>query len=180
MRGARVKDAIELKGCLAGKGGETFTLVPSGNDRNCMAVVRGRIMVYPTKLYKQWRREAKETILTRYSPGQFEEPVVVYAWIYGGRGFMETRDWDNVQKCVGDAMAEAGVLPVPAGPPLKSGEERRGDDDVRSVKGWRTFYFTREEHMALTGQAAARKADSLTARLFIQLVEARKVDPFMV
>lgn len=189
-----MKDAVELFGCMTAK--DTYNLAPSGNHRNqqrvqlqpgppsgpgqvcprCKGKLRAWVQTFPTKLYTTWREAAVQAILAKYQPGQFTGPVVVYCWVFGGRGFLESRDWDNVQKCVGDALAEARVLPVPKdAPPLKD-KERTGDDDVRSIKGWRTFYLTRQEHVQLAGG----KADSVRARLFVQIIDASAVDPFKV
>ena len=191
-----MKDAVELHGCLVGEH-QTFNLVPSGNHRNqqrvqiqpgqagqpgpkcpkCRGALRAWVQTFPTPLYETWRDEAATAILAKYQPGQFDGPVVVFAWIFGGKGFMESRDWDNVQKCVGDVLASCGVLPLAGSSSkvAKADDALGGGDDVRSIKGWRTWYLDRAEHAALTGQ----KADSLQSRLFIQLVPASKVaDPF--
>lgn len=199
-----MKDCVELTGYTPkAKKGATkapkYTLVPSGNHRNqqrvqiaplpgasakagqpcpiCKKGLRAWVQTFPTKDYEAWTETAVYCIRSLYKVGQFTEPVIICAWIFGGKGFMESRDWDNVKKCVGDALAAAKVLPVPDGPELKSGNEREGGDDVRSVRGWRTHYLTKEEHAALVG---ARKADDLTARLFVKLVPASEVDPFRI
>jgi hypothetical protein len=193
-----VKDALELRGMtIEGKDKPTFNLVPSGNHRNqqrvqmqpappsgpgqvcprCKGKLRAWVQTFPTELYTAWTEAAVDSILAKYQPGQFSGPVVVYLWVFGGRGFMESRDWDNVQKCVGDALVAAKVLPVPIdAPALPEGREREGGDDVRSLKGWRTHYLTRTEHVAITGG----KVDQVQARLFVQIVDAKAVDPFRI
>ena len=168
-----------------------FRLVPSGNHRNqqrvqlapgkpsqrgqvcprCKGRLNAFVQTFPTQEYVQWREAAQAAILARYSGQTFNGPVVVFAWVYGGRGFMESRDWDNVQKCVGDVLTDSGVMPAPGGTDAVA-----GGDDVRSLKGWRTWYLTRGEHAALVGG----KPDQLQARLFVQLVEASKLQPFTV
>lgn len=183
-----MKDAIEIYGCLTPK--DSYILVPSGNHRNqqrvqmkpasgggpgqhcprCKAKLSVWVHTFPTEFYEVWKTAAIKSILRRYKPGEFSGPVVVYAWVFGGSGFMESRDWDNVQKCVGDALAEAEVLPAPKGKAI-------GDDDVRSIKGWRTFYLDRAEHVA---RVPGAKTKDVRARLFIQLVDAKLVDPFTV
>jgi hypothetical protein len=170
---------------------------PSGNHRNqdriiigpgepnkrghvcprCSAKLQARTQTFPTAEYKKFRSETVEAILAKYSKGQFMEPVVVYVWIMGGRGFRENRDWDNTLKCIGDSLVDSGILPIPTGPDLASGNEREGADDVRGIKGWRTYYFTRKEHVDLT-KGAAGKADDINARIFVQIIEASTVQPF--
>jgi hypothetical protein len=191
-----VKDAVELFGWMAGKEGDKYNLVPSGNHRNqqrvqcqpappsqpgqvcprCKGKLRLWVQTFPTKEYTAWAQRAAKAILQKYQAGQFDGPVVVYLWVFGGRGFIESRDWDNVQKCVGDVLVDTGVLPKP--PPAKKGDEPKdGTDDVRSIKGWRTWYLTRAEHVAITGGAAG-KPDNIRARLFVQIVPAQEVKPF--
>lgn len=190
-----MKEAVELFGVV--NESQRYNLVPSGNHRNqqrvniqpappsrpgqkcprCKGSLQAWVHTFPTELYAVWKESAKAALLGKYQPGQFDRPVVVYLWLFGGSGFIESRDWDNVQKCVGDAMAEAGVLPVPAkAEPLSDGRERTGGDDVRSIKGWRTHYLDRAEHAQLVGG----KAKDLQARLFVQIVDAAAVDPFKV
>lgn len=199
-----MKDCVELIGFTAkAKKGSTrepkYNLVPSGNHRNqqrvniaplpgasaksgqpcpiCKKGLRAWVHTFPTKEYERWTETAILSIRSKYRPGQFTEPVIICAWIFGGDGFMESRDWDNVKKCVGDALVAARVLPVPDGPKLASGNEREGGDDVRSVRGWRTHYLTKEEHAAKIGALPKSKQ---TARLFVKIVPASEVDPFRI
>lgn len=189
-----MKGAVELPGYIGGNGKEkAFILVPSGNHRNqqrvlvkpaakngqrcpfCKRALQLLVHTFPTEDYKAWAETAKAALQAKYQPGQFKGPVIVCVWLYGGRGFMESRDWDNVQKCVGDALADAGILPSPGTD--KEGNEREGTDDVRAIKGWRTHYFTRQEHVDITGGAAG-KVDTVNARLFVQIIDAQGVEPF--
>lgn len=177
-----MKGAAEIPGFTFDKpsGGEKFGLVPSGNHRNAQRVIKSGgkaiIQTYPTKTYTLWKDNAASVIREKWGTEAFTGPVVGFVWIYGGKGFMESRDWDNVLKCLGDATVDAEILKAPEGlPDLIGGKDRKGGDDVRSIKGWRTWYFTRAEHMAITGGAAARKEDDLVARLFLQIVPASEV-----
>ena len=191
-----MKDAVSLPGFVEARAGkdETYRLVPSGNHRNqqrvqmapappsqpgttcprCKGKLRAWVQTFPTEFYVQWTEQAVKALLDKYQPGQFTEPVVVCLWVLGGRGFLESRDWDNVQKCVGDALVKADVLPRRLD---SKKQEQAGDDDVRSIKGWRTHYLTRDEHVKLTSGASGR-AEIVKARLYVRLVPASMVDPF--
>lgn len=176
-----MRDAVEIE------------IPPSGNHRNViqtllMPVVGGKkgnktcpcckksVWVIAkqanTDEYTRWRETAALRLKMKYPDG-FSEPVVVFYWIYGGKGFMERRDHDNAMKCIGDAMKDSGIIRI-----VDASGETKSDDDVRYIKSWRPWYFTREEVMAILKGRGPKKAADLVARCFVHVAPASKVDPF--
>jgi Holliday junction resolvase RusA-like endonuclease len=80
---------------------------PSTNNLFAHAQVGGRIRRFPTKTYKNWRREAVIRIRSQRLP-QCTAPVVVKLELTPRDG--RARDADNYAKPVLDALVEAGLL----------------------------------------------------------------------
>jgi hypothetical protein len=177
-----------------------IAIPPSGNHRNnsrvivkppkgagnvkcprCSKGISAFIQMANTKEYKAWREQNAALFSAAYGPHHFRVPVVLCIWIFGGRGFMENSDWDNLTKCIGDAIVDSGVIaPAEGLKPLESGNERRGEDDVRHIRGHFTRFLTRQEHWEKIGSPAQIKPDDLHARVFVKMVPASEVDPFRV
>lgn len=148
---------LELPSFTTAKG--TERLVPSGNHRNQYFVRAGRVAVSPTKSYEEWRKTAEKSV-REAGIGSYKTGCMIYIWIWGGIGFYEHSDWDNVQKVVGDVLVAAGVVP---------------DDSVTYIRAWRPWYITREEHSERTGEDIKK----LRARMFFQIVPIEEAgEPF--
>lgn len=80
---------------------------PSLNNAFAHGIVRGRVRRFPTKIYKQWRRDAV-IIIRSQRLKQFAEPVVIKLELTPGD--RRARDADNYCKPVLDALVEAGLL----------------------------------------------------------------------
>lgn len=105
-----------------------------------------------TDKYRTWREATAWEIKANFKGAG---PLVkVYVRIFGGRGFAESRDLDNLLKCLGDAIADSGVIP---------------SDKAKDLKAWDIAYLDREEHMAALGSAAPSKPDMLNARCLVRI-----------
>lgn len=176
-------EAEEIKGPAV-----RIPIPPSGNHMYGQRVVKRKdgpghmVFKYPMPEYLDWLDAALPAIREAFRG--FEPPVIMVVQLFGGRGFIESRDWDNLQKCLGDACQfreftdprikgkiktrfyGAGVLP---------------NDNVSRLVGWRTRYYTREEHLSLTKRPITSSAVSeIEAACLLQIVKPAVILPFEI
>jgi hypothetical protein len=177
-----MKDACEIDIPPSGnhRNSQSVILKPGGAGRRCPCCKKPLIALvhtFPTDEYTLWRDRMGFKVRGFYKGQKFTEPVVVFTWIFGGKGFRESQDLDNISKPLGDLLIHCDILPDNV---IVSGENRGPDDNVRCIKGLRPWYLTREEHWDLTLGTGASKPSELKARMFLQIVAASKIDPFKV
>lgn len=80
---------------------------PSANNLFAHAPIRGRVRRFPTKEYKNWRREAVIRIRSQRIE-TFREPVVIKLALTAKDG--RRRDASNYIKAIEDALVESRVL----------------------------------------------------------------------
>jgi hypothetical protein len=156
--------------------GTVFQAEPNkGNARcpKCANWLRAGTRKFRTSPYEKWLAEVGLLIAAAVRASGDKPPFCVWVRIYGGGGtkeyrsvrgkglveknvgvFAENRDLDNVQKTIGDALKESGVVP---------------DDSVRYLKAWRIEYFDRKEHLSALGANRPSNASDLKARCLIKL-----------
>lgn len=137
-----------------------------GNVRcpKCAAWLLVGTRKYRKKDYETWI----EAVALQLKVGfrKVEPPVRIWLYLYAGKGvkvqtktgfkltelIQDRQDIDNIQKCVGDALKESGIIP---------------DDSVQYIRSWRIEYFDREEHLAKLGPSRPRNKADLKARVLI-------------
>lgn len=168
--------------------GQVFPVAPGGTGNvtcpKCRTPLRAGVKKGRRSEYETWIQATSLQIKAAF--GRLTPPVRVWVYIYGGKarkkyvhgrgktlrevsvGFTEGQDLDNVQKCIGDAIKEAGVLIR-----READGTERSDDSVRFIKAWRVEYFTRDEHLARLGDSRPKRADDLYAKCLIH------IEPFL-
>lgn len=130
---------------------------------------------FPTEEYKAWLDQASPLIEEAFT--DMAAPVVVFIRIYGGSGFPESRDCDNVQKCIGDALQirefeDKSIRGSNKRRPYGAGVLQ--NDNVVRLKGWDIRYFDRAEHLARLDELGCRpkRKDDLEAAVYLKFVPA--------
>lgn len=158
-------------------------VIPVGRDRlaarNAAGSRRGpshMVIKFPTKEYREWLDAISPILRVRY--GTINQPVIVRVEIFGGNGFFESRDWDNLLKCLGDSfgLREFQDTEARGRPKRPYGSGILSTDSVQLVRGWQTRYYTRDEHLQLLGQERPKNKALLNHRCMLQIVACTAPD----